>query len=317
MKKLILIFALAFCLMFSFNVLAFEKVDVSGSGFESEAVYSAKIIAFLAHANLAAASLNCIWVAENGNDTSGNGTAAVPYASLTKAMSMVTTVRKIIVMMPGVYKEVASVVWPTVTGIELTSFFGDVTIEGALDEDEVILIDPAAFTTSTFAASISNINISAPTEDEYTSGVDGITFDNTNFTNRKINLYLNNVSFEGEDADNCLYVVHTTAGQAMRVYWNGENTVVEGILKINPKNVDDRFIFTGLQFDSGITFGTATIASVTAFKDCILLEGGGLGGQDTQVLNVLSCFSRVVTTHVFAVASLNEFAANALENILP
>jgi hypothetical protein len=49
MKKLILILVLMFCLIFSINTLAFEKVDVSGVGFSSTAVYYAKIQTFLDH----------------------------------------------------------------------------------------------------------------------------------------------------------------------------------------------------------------------------------------------------------------------------
>lgn len=49
MKKLILILALMFCLIFSVNTLAFEKVDVTGTNFDTTAIFVAKIQTFLDH----------------------------------------------------------------------------------------------------------------------------------------------------------------------------------------------------------------------------------------------------------------------------
>jgi len=248
-----------------------------------------------------------IWVSPDGDDDNGDGTFLNPYASLTQAMAIVTTARKIIMLMPGEYEEAASILWPSINGIEIRGVCGGVTIVGTSGEDEVFEIDPTV-QTSTFVVILANLGISCP------NGVDGITFDNNN-VGRKILLILENVEIENDTGtDKALNVVHTEAGEAMRVYASGLKNIWEGILYIVPKNVDDRFTFDGLQLDGGITFGTATIASVTTFKDCIVKDGGGAGGQDTQILNVLGCYSLTDTT--YAAAALADFAANAAEVIL-
>ncbi len=251
-----------------------------------------------------------IWVSPEGDDSSGNGSFSMPYATVTKAFAAVTTARKTIMVMPGEYEEAASLTWPSITGVSLNGFLGHgdgATIVGASGETQVISIDPTV-QTATFEATIANLTISCP------DGVRGITFNNTNVA-RKINLYLHNVPIENDtETDRALSVVHTTAGEAMRVYADGQKSIIEGLVYIEPKNVDDRFTFTNYQFDGGIQFGTTTIASVSVFKGCIMKDAGGSGGQDTQILAVIGCVSLTGTT--YAAAALNDFAANAAEVIL-
>jgi hypothetical protein len=251
-----------------------------------------------------------IWVATNGDDVDGTGAFVDPYLTLTKAMSVVTITRKTIILMPGEYTEAASITWSSISGVSLNGLVGQsdgVTIIGTDGEVEVIEIDPTV-QTATFGATIANLTISCP------DGVDGITFDNNDVA-RKINLYLHNVAIENDTAtDKAINVVHTETGEAMRVYADGQRNIIEGLVYIEPKNVDDRFTFDNLQFDGGIEFGTTTIASVSTFKDCIMKDGGGAGGQDTQILSSLGCYSLTGTT--YAAAALADFAANAAEVIV-
>ena len=58
MKKLILVLALVFCMLFSFNALAWEKVDITGVGFDSTAIFKAKIVTFLEALNESATILD-------------------------------------------------------------------------------------------------------------------------------------------------------------------------------------------------------------------------------------------------------------------
>jgi len=248
-----------------------------------------------------------IYVNPDGSDTEGNGSIIGPYATITKALTAVTASRKTIMVFPGEYEEEASLTWPSIGGISINGMGGEVTIVGTSGETEVIEIDPTV-QTATFEATLSNLSISAP------DGVNGITFDN-NTVGRKINLHLNNVAFENDtETDKAINVVHTQAGEAMRIYCDGLRKIIEGLVYIAPKNVDDRFTFTGMQFDGGIEFGTTTIASVSTFKNCIVKDAGGAGGQDTQILNILNCQSLTGTT--YAAAALADFAANAAEVII-
>jgi len=251
-----------------------------------------------------------IYVSPDGDDTDGDGSLLTPYLTLAVALAACTTTRKNIIVLPGEYEELVTLVWPNITGISIVGI-GDVTITvPATETDEVIKIDPT-FSASTFTASLENVTISAP------DGVDGIRFNNTNTTGRKFNLTLKNVSIENETAtDKSLYVVHTTTTQAMRVYADGLRNIWEGLLFITPENVDDRFFFTNIQCDGGMQFGTATIASSTMFKNCIVKDGGGSGGQDTQILTALNCHSLTAET-TYAIAALADFASNAKEVILP
>jgi hypothetical protein len=251
-----------------------------------------------------------IWVAPYGDDTNGTGTRTNPYLTITKALASVTASRKTIIIAPGSYTETLSLTWPSITGVSINGMLGHgdaVTIVGTAGQTQVISIDPTV-QTATFEATISNLTISCP------DGVRGITFNNTN-VGRKINLYLNNVPIENDtETDRAISVVHTTAGNAMRIYASGQKSIVEGLLYINPNNADDRFTFDNYQFDGGVQFGTTTVVSVSTFKDCIMKDAGGSGGQDTQILNSCGCYSLTGTT--YAAAALNDFAANAAEVIL-
>lgn len=255
------------------------------------------------------ADVSKIWVDPNGDD-GASGSMLDPVKTITQALTLVTTARKTIMAMPGNYTEVLSLTWPSITGVSINGVLGHgdgVTIAGTTGQTDVISIDPTV-QTATFEATISNATVSAPT------GVKGITVDNNN-VGRKLNLYLKNVPIEMQtETDKALDVVHTVAGNAIRVYASGQKDIVEGLLYIEPKNVDDRFTFDNYQFDGGMEFGTTTIASVTTFKDCIVKDNGGAGGQDTQIINSLGCYSLTGTT--YAAAALADFAANAAEVIL-
>jgi hypothetical protein len=251
-----------------------------------------------------------IYVSPEGDDSSGNGSFSNPYATITAALAAVTATRKTIMVMPGEYTEAASLTWPSIGGVSLNGFLGHgdaVTIVGTSGQTQVISIDPTV-QTATFEATIANLTISCP------DGVRGITFNNT-AVNRKINLYLHNVPIENDtETDRAISVVHTTAGEAMRIYADGQKSIIEGLVYIEPKNTDDRFTFVNYQFDGGMQFGTTNIASVSTFKDCIVKDGGGAGGEDHQVLNSLGCYSLTGTT--YAAAALADFAANAAEVIV-
>jgi hypothetical protein len=305
-KFSVIIFSLLLLLVFSLTSFAFEKVDVTGAGFASEAVYAAKVRLFMGHAE---DDPDYIWVSTEGSDALGDGSIMNPYASITKAFTDVTAAINTVLVLPGEYIEAASLTWPEFTGTSVVGVAGGVTITGLSGETEVILIDPT-IKTATFEATLRDLEISCP------DGVNGITFDNAT-VNRKINLYLENVGINCDtETDKAINATHTIAGEAMRIYASGHRNIFEGLVYIAPKNVDDRFFFDNLQFDGGIEFGTATIASSSMFKDCIMKDGGGDGGQDTQILSSLACYSLTSET-TYAIAALGDYAANAAEVILP
>lgn len=254
-----------------------------------------------------------IFVDADRVDDEGDGkTPNSAYQKISTALAACTATRKTILVMPGEYVQTASLLWPNISGISLLGLCGNadaVSIVGVSGADEIIEIDPSV-QTATFSATIGNLTLSCP------DGVDGITFDNNN-VGRKINLALPNIAIECDTAtDKAINVVHTSAAQAMRIYCDGLRGILEGLVYINVNNVDDRFFFTNMQFDGGIQFGTETKAGSSMFKDCIMKDAGGSGGQDTQILTVLNCHSLTAET-TYAIAALGDFAANAAEVILP
>lgn len=255
------------------------------------------------------ADVSKIWVDPNGDDDA-SGSLLDPVKTITKALTLVTTARKTIMVMPGSYTETLSLTWPSIGGVSINGVLGHgdgVTIRGTAGQTQVISIDPTV-QTATFEATLSNATVSAP------DGVIGIKFNNTN-VGRKINLYLYNAPIENDtETDKAIDVVHTVTTEAMRIYASGQRSIVEGLLYIAPKNVDDRFTFDNYQFDGGMQFGTTTIASVTTFKECILKKNGGVGGQDTQIITLIGCVS--LTGSTYGAAALADVAANAAEVIL-
>jgi len=68
---------------------------------------------------LAATDSTHIFVATNGSDT-GTGSIVRPYATLTKAFSVLTSARKTIFVMPGDYAEAATLTWPNIDGVRIS-----------------------------------------------------------------------------------------------------------------------------------------------------------------------------------------------------
>jgi hypothetical protein len=72
---------------------------------------------------------NTFYVAKNGNDTSGDGSAQNPYLTVQKALSMMTSTRNAIIVNPGVYTETLAFTNDGMVYLDLRSanIVGDVT----------------------------------------------------------------------------------------------------------------------------------------------------------------------------------------------
>ncbi len=223
-------------------------------------------------------------VSTQGSDTTGTGSFANPYKTITKALTLVTTARKMIFVMPGDYDEAALLTWPNVTGLLITGIedSGAVNISNANSADEVILINPT-FTTATFEASLANLNIAHDAQI-------GLAIDNENMGTRKLNIYLKNVSFEAESTGDSISISHTTAGQAIRLYATDCNEI-EGLVDIATATADDRFRFDHCTAIGGITVTGAIASEITLLHTTVLTSA-----FTTNATNVVTTLGSVYRT---------------------
>ncbi|MBN1690444.1 MAG: DUF2190 family protein [Dehalococcoidia bacterium] len=241
----------------------------------------------------AADDQSIIVVSTRGSDTYGNGSWANPLKTIAAAFALVSENRTEVILEPGTYAEV--VTWPTVSGVKLLGLSGQWdTVISAPGTTQVISITPGA-QTSTYEAYIENIYI-----DHGTAGQDGILVD-ADGVGKKVNLYLKTVGGEADsDSDKFLVVDHGGTGNAVRVYWEGNNGGVDGLIYFDTQDNGDRLFITGVELLGGIQTTADAVTLQIRLKDCILKEGGGAGGNAAQLSVLMSCFDVTGTTFTAA-----------------
>lgn len=219
--------------------------------------------------------------------------------TITKAFALVTTGLKTILVEPGIYDE--PLTWPTVSDVRLLGLSSqwDTVIKDSTEEAQGLSIAPGAQIAS-WSAAIENIYIS-----HRHAGQDGIAVVHTS-VGKKLNLYLKNVGGEADsDADKFIVVTHGGSGNAVRIYWDGNNGEVEGLIYFETKDAGDRLYVDNVDLLGGIQTSADAVALTMRFKNCLLKHAGGAGGNAAQVLKAMSCFS--VTGTTYAAADADEF----------
>jgi hypothetical protein len=201
-----------------------------------------------------------IYVGVDGSDTTGNGSQLTPFASLTKAFTLVTTTRKVVVIGSGEYDEAAAVVWPDVNGVEVICPDGTATISSAASVTHVIGIDPAA-ATGTWSATLTDIAI------DHADGQVGLQVDNASI-GKRINLFLKNFSSNADTTTDASIDINRSgaAGDAIRVYADGTGQVIEGLVTVITESTDDRFRFKGYRLVGGLTVVGAVACELTVIN---------------------------------------------------
>jgi len=195
-----------------------------------------------------------IYVKTNGSDDDGIGTEESPYATLTKAFAAVTTSRLRVIIDAGDYDEAAAVVWPDVNGVELICPNGKAVISSSASITHVIGIDPAA-ASGTWSATLENIELDH-------GDLVGLQVDNAS-VGKRINLYLKNFS-TGADSGSSIDINRSgAAGDAIRVYADGNGDTIEGLVTVITESTDDRFRFKGYRLIGGLTVVGAVACEVT------------------------------------------------------
>jgi hypothetical protein len=240
-----------------------------------------------------------IVISPDGSDTEGDGSWLRPYASLTKAMALVSATRKIIFALPGTYAEAASVTWSTISGVQLIAIGGGqwkTEITAPIAADQLISVTPGAGT-GTWEMWIDGIYLN-----HAQTGQDGLKLNNTGMT-RKLNCYLNNVGSDAKSAsDKTVTVTHGDTSNAVRIYWDGNNGGVEGAIYFQAKDGGDRFEATNVDFNGGLEFSTDAVAVGLKLIRCSFPHQGITGGSTTGVCHLIYCY----TSDTFAVADASD-----------
>lgn len=227
-----------------------------------------------------------IYVSKDGDDATGNGTVMAPYLTVTKAFSVVSSARKTILVNPGTYEEAASLTWPTVSGTKLIGASGQyTTVIGVASGDQVITVAPGVVS-STFEMWIVNIQI-----DHDSAGLDGLVLNNTSMT-KKLNVYMRNVGFEADsDSDKSILVTHGDLSNAVRIYGDGENGDVGGVISWSAHNNGDRLHLKNMKVVGGITFGSTAVVTSIQLQNCQFKHAGMSGGHANTVFQAVACYT--------------------------
>ena len=242
-------------------------------------------------------------VSPDGSDTLGNGTPLSPVASLTKAMTLVTSARKVIRMAPGEYAEAATVVWSIIPGVIVKGAGAGLTVISALLSPYAITVTPGVVS-STWTGYLYDATID---HSGHTTGtthlMKGIKFDNTAMT-KKLLFGIKNCEFSANlGTDKSIDMVHGDADNAIRVYITGDGsqTEIQGQIYFDVDNVADRLEIV----DCWLTGGNGSTEGAVATSDdahelrirmlrCMVPLASALsGGSSTQVVTARLCYSWV------------------------
>jgi len=160
---------------------------------------------------------------------------------------------------------------------------GSVSITGAADADEAILIDPAV-ATATFEYSIENISIQGG------SNKIGLNVANTN-VDKKVNVYLTDVDLEDNGTGKALTAINTDGSNAIRIYWNGGN--VDGIAH-TPADTGDRLILRNVNIEENLVAAVVDVVATYFFSNCLIPHEGMTGGHASNVISTVGCWTAAV-----------------------
>lgn len=232
-----------------------------------------------------------IYVSPEGSDTYGDGSLFSPVATLTKAFTLVTTARKNIIMFGGDYDEAAALVWPDVNGVVVEGIDGDVVISSSASITHVIGIDPAA-ASGTWSATLKNIEIDH-------GDIVGLQVDNAS-VGKRINLYLKNFTASAGSGSSIDINRSGAAGDAIRVYADGEGNTIEGLVTVITESTDDRFRFKGYRLIGGLTVVGAVACEVTLINSGVLTSGLTVDGAN-KLTNIHSWYETDANPNVYTV----------------
>ncbi len=172
---------------------------------------------------------------------------------------------------------------------------GEVSITGAVGEDQAILVDPAV-AAGTFSYTFKGF-------DGIKGGADkiGVNVANTNIA-KKIILEFKDCYLEDNGTGAAVQGINTDGSNAIRMYFTGG--AIDS-LDFTPKDNGDQLKFRDLSIYEDMDVTAVDITGEFEFRNCKLPHAGIGGGHANNVCNVISCFT--IETAAAAAADANDF----------
>lgn len=248
---------------------------VTATNLASNAVTTAKIAANAVTSAKIASPTTFIVVAKGGNDTTGDGSFAFPYATFAKAFTVWNATRHHLIGIGGDYEEAATLTWPAISGL-VWECIGDVSVSNADAAAQVLLIQPGAAATTSFTATVKgHLNLVHDTQI-------GLKIANAAMT-KKLIVELEHLSAEMETSGDSIDVAGTVAGQAIRLY--ADKLDLEGLLHFTVNDAGSRLrIGSDSKLMGGITTAGAVASEVT-LETVTALTGGVTIAAEQKLTN--------------------------------
>ena len=229
-----------------------------------------------------------IFVDPNGDDD-GYGSAVAPVKTLTKAFTLVTAARKLILLAPGDYAEAAAMTWPTVKGVQVIGA-GNSSTSISATGTTLFTVTPGV-QSSTWEGHLEGVTV------DHSAGAaqSGLTFDNTGMT-KKLLFSLKNCAFSAAaSTDKSLDVkTHGDANNGIRIYIEGDGTQqeIEGAIYFLVKNNGDRLNIDQCWLRGVITTSADDKPVNIRLRRCVVPHGAATaGGHSSQKITAVSCYA--------------------------
>ena len=228
-----------------------------------------------------------IYVNKDGDDAC-NGSFYKPVATVTAALALVSSTRKVINVAPGAYAEAAALTWPSIGGVSLVGAGSSLTSISATGTT-VFSVNPTA-QTSTFTGLIQDIEIDHSAGD----GQSGITFNNTSVA-RKLNFSLKGIGYSwDEDTDKSINIATHVTGNAIRIYCSGYGDQTEvGAIYFKVNDNADRLHLENMWLMCTTTLSGADQIRVRALR-CVIPEHtvavAFVGDSGLQTVTLVDCW---------------------------
>jgi hypothetical protein len=236
--------------------------------------------------------------------------ATMPIVATTaelEAAVAAQTAKQFILVLAGTYTLTKSLSIPLAASGGGLKAFGLVSIVGAADADEAILIDPEE-ATGTFEYTIEGIN-----SIKGGAGKIGLHILNTEI-GKKVNVYLKRTSLNDNGNGKALVAVNSDGSNAIRIYADGPAEIDS--LDYTPEDNGDRVVITGYNIEEDVVVAEVECTATFMFIACKLPHEGVTGGHASNVISVVSCWTEA-TPFVPAIPDENDFTGAFSPTIYP
>lgn len=239
-----------------------------------------------------------IWVdANNGDDTTGDGSRAYPKKTIEAAYALKSATRNTMFLLPGTYLPAATLTLPAYDFKFIGIGGPELVIIGGTAAAAHLFTKAAGALTATTTYMWQDLDLY--NGDTY----DAIRVDNTT-AGKKIFIVLRNCEQEGAGIPVNVHT-HGDTGNAVKIVADGGagRAEWEGELYFVPGNTSDLIDIRNVRLTGGFKTSTAAVAFCTFLENCIIPATHATGGESTQVVNVGACYTQSTINYTKAVAA--------------